>query len=103
MIASPDGVEEPSLEPLGPLCVRLLGHVDHHDADTGDLPVDPDRVVAHEPLNGPALVVGTVGAHLDVEDGLAGLEHLAVDRFELRPELGDRVGDRPAELVYGSR
>jgi hypothetical protein len=82
-------------------CLFPLGDVGDHDADTDLVVVDVEnRVVADEPV--PCVVRRRRQRPLDVEieDGLARLEHLAMERLDLGGELlAEHVSERAAEVL----
>ena len=84
---------------LQPQLGRLsIGDVDHHGADAGDLALAAHREPAREHVAHAARARHLAG-HLALEHGLAGLEHLLVDRHDHVRELGQRLVDPAAEVV----
>ena len=84
-----------ALEPhLGGLEV---GDVDHHRADARDLALDAHREPAREHVPhvpGPRLL----GGQLALEDGLAALDHVLVDRHQHARHLGQHLVEPAAEV-----
>ena len=82
------------------LCLRALGDVDHDNTDSDDLFVHPDRVIACKPVT-PILCSGPLALDGNVDNGLTGLQHTAVNGLHLQPDVGDHLGDGAADLVLG--
>ena len=84
---------------VGPLAV----------GDLDDQPADPDRlaigranrVVAREPVAALADVQGCVVGRLRMDDRLARLDHLPVERLERRGERRDHLGERSPDVRLG--
>ena len=84
---------------VGPLAV----------GDLDDQPADPDRlaigrangVVAREPVAALADVQGCVVSRLRMDDRLARLDHLPVERLERRGERRDHLGERSPDVRLG--
>ena len=75
-----------------------IGDVDDDDADAGDLVLVAHREPAGEHVAHAARARHLAG-HLALEHGLAGREHLLVDRHDHVRELGQRLVDPAAEVV----
>ena len=89
------GVHHGGAKVLGLLAV---GDVDHDNTDPDHLLVDDDRVVAREPMTAITRVP-PLAIDLEVDHGLTGVKHTAVDGLHLRPDIRDHLGDGAAELV----
>ena len=78
----------------------LAGDVHDHGTDAGDPAVlRAHRVVARKPVPPVARPEAGLVRRLVVDDGLAGLEHLPIQRLECGRELGLDVGERLAGVL----
>jgi hypothetical protein len=70
---------------------RALRDVKHYDPDTDHRSIDSDRVVTGQQVT---IVLRSCPRALDlaIDHWLTGVEHAAIDRFHLRPHVGDGIG-----------
>ena len=96
------------LQQIGLELQRLLGplrrcDVHEHDADTDDLVVDRNGVIARQPATSLARLGW--GRHLDfqIEDCFTGVQHSAIEDLQRRPQLRDDRGHELTDLLDGGR
>ena len=92
--------KEARLPPGSRVGFLALGDVGDDDEDTGDGLIETDWIVARERMVWSTRFGPDFPADFEIDDGLPGIEDVAEDTLELRPQARHHLGHGSANLLF---